>query len=210
MIADGTNKSDGKIYRYYKCVNNRRKQACELRGISKDVLEDLVLNKIIEVLHDPKAVHEMATKLFAFQEQDTPYLNMLREKKKETQNKLSNIMKVLEDGGGEFMSFKKKYAELENELKELEIKIDKEMLVCPNFNLDQIEETLSFFAGFDLSNDEDRQRLVDVFLNSVFAHKNGDIDIVFNYMTGRKAVKCEDFCSVLKMQSSPLATNPYF
>ncbi len=38
MIADGVNKPNGKIYRYYKCVNNRRKQACELRGINKDAL----------------------------------------------------------------------------------------------------------------------------------------------------------------------------
>ena len=204
MVADGVNKPNGMIYRYYKCVNNRRRQACELKGIGKDLLERIVLNAIMDVLHDPSAVKEMATKLFESQNRESPYLLMLEERRKEIKSKLDNIMKVLEDGGGEFMRFKQRYVELEGELKEIEIKIDKEMLVRPNFSLEHIEETFSFFAGLDLENEEDRQRLVDVFLNSVFVHKNGDIDIVFNYMTAKKTIKIDEFGSAFKLRGSPL------
>ena len=204
MVADGVNKPNGMIYRYYKCVNNRRKQACKLKGIGKELLERIVLNAIMDVLHDPSAVREMASKLFESQNRESPYFLMLEERRKETKSKLDNIMKVLEDGGGEFMRFKQRYVELEGELKEIEIKIDKEMLVRPNFSLGHIEETFSFFAGLDLENEEDRQRLVDVFLNSVFVHKNGDIDIVFNYMTAKKTIKIDEFGSAFKLRGSPL------
>ena len=144
-----------------------------------------------------------ASKLFESQNRESPYLLMLEERRKETKSKLDNIMKVLEDGGGEFMRFKQRYVELEGELKEIEIKIDKEMLVRPNFSLEHIEETFSFFAGLDLENEEDRQRLVDVFLNSVFVHNNGDIDIVFNYMTAKKTIKIDEFGSAFKLRGSP-------
>ena len=204
MVADGVNKPNGMIYRYYKCVNNRRRQACELKGIGKDLLERIILNAIMDVFHDPSAVREMAFKLFESQNRESPYLLMLEERRKETKSKLDNIMKVLEDGGGEFMRFKQRYVELEGELKEIEIKIDKEMLVRPNFSLEHIEETFSFFAGLDLENEEDRQRLVDVFLNSVFVHNNGDIDIVFNYMTAKKTIKIDEFGSAFKLRGSPI------
>ncbi|HAS56796.1 MAG TPA: hypothetical protein DCR94_06170, partial [Firmicutes bacterium] len=43
---------------------------------------------------------------------------------------------------------------------------------------------------------------------SVFVHNNGDIDIVFNYMTAKKTIKIDEFGSAFKLRGSPICLLP--
>ena len=117
-------------------------------------------------------------------------------------------------------STKQRLDELEQTKSDLEISILQEEIQCPPLTREQVTFWVCRFRSTDIANREQRQRLIDSFVNSVYLYEDKVI-ITFNYKDGAKTVslndikgsdltalgapdvdKCFDYCRYLKYLST--------
>ena len=70
MTADGANKKNGTVYRYYGCKATRKK-LCEKKLVDKTEVEGFVIDTILTHLRNPNTVENIASKLIAYYNQRT-------------------------------------------------------------------------------------------------------------------------------------------
>jgi hypothetical protein len=80
---------------------------------------------------------------------------------------------------------------LESEQETLEIAIAKENIERPLLTKEQIRFWIMKFAKTDIAITEQKQRLIDVFLNSIHVYDDKMV-IVFNYKDGERALSFDD------------------
>jgi phosphomevalonate kinase len=84
-------------------------------------------------------------------------------------------------------STKQRLDELENTKSELEISILQEQMQKPLFTKEQLTFWIHRFRKTDITSLEQRQRLIDIFVNTVYVFDN-HLVITFNYKDGTKSV----------------------
>jgi hypothetical protein len=84
-------------------------------------------------------------------------------------------------------STKEKLSALEAEQENLQISITTESIKRPILDKEQIKFWIMKFAKTDVTNENERQKLIDVFVNSVYVYDDKMI-ITFNYKDGEKIV----------------------
>lgn len=93
----GTSKS-GKLNRYYKC---RSGKTCNCKAIRKDPLEDIVIKTILSLLNGNDNITVLANKICELHnkriQSNTP-LHILEKELNKTNNALSNLLSVIENG----------------------------------------------------------------------------------------------------------------
>ncbi len=99
-------------------------------------------------------------------------------------------------------STKAEIEHLEDEQERLEAEITKEQIARPIISRDFIEAWIMAFAKSDLKNQEQKQRLIDIFINSVHVYDD-KIVVLFNYKDGERAVLPEDVESAVKKENTP-------
>ena len=98
-------------------------------------------------------------------------------------------------------STKAEIEHLEDEQERLEVEITKEQIACPIISREHIEEWIMAFAKSDLKNQEQKQRLIDIFINSVHVYDD-KIVVLFNYKDGERAVSLEDVENAVKKENT--------
>ena len=119
----GTSQNGEKKY-YYKCLG-RKHNRCKKSVIRKDILENLVLDKIISELNRSQIMNAIVSNLLQMQElqaKEASALNMILKEKRQTETALNNLMSAIEQG---IISNKtnKRLHELESKQEELERQI---------------------------------------------------------------------------------------
>ena len=87
--------------------------------------------------------------------------------------------------------------QLETEQETLEIAIARENIRRPIISKEQIQFWIMKFAKTDISNSEQKQRLIDVFINGIYVYDD-KIVIVFNYKDGEQVLTFDEVDSTLK------------
>jgi len=102
ITAECCKKSNGTVYRYYKCSGKKNfKNGCKKSILKKETLENFVLNEIIKKLTQPKIMKPLIDNLLKFQENDKDRnitLNILKREQKQTQLALKNLLSAMESG----------------------------------------------------------------------------------------------------------------
>ena len=88
-------------------------------------------------------------------------------------------------------STKAELERLEEEQEHIEIEIAKEQIVRPVISREQIESWIMNFAKTDFKNEEQKQRLIDIFINSVHVYDD-KIVVLFNYKDDEKCIRLND------------------
>lgn len=116
----GTNKA-GKKMHYYKCMGRKLHSGCHKSVVRKEVLEDLVIKKILEILKSPKYMQTIVDNLMQTQSKqaNSPLLSALLKEQKQTQTALDNIVAAIEQGIINNTT-NKRMKELEKQLADLE------------------------------------------------------------------------------------------
>ena len=99
-------------------------------------------------------------------------------------------------------STKAELEHLEDEQERLEVEITKEQIARPIISREHIEEWIMAFAKSDLKNQEQKQRLIDIFINSVHVYDD-KIVVLFNYKDGERAIMLEDVEKAMKKENTP-------
>ena len=174
------------IYRYYKCMNVK-KHKCSKKPVQKEMIENIVLNAAMDIFKDKALVKRISKACFDLQSKKSPMLPALKRRLKENQKEIKNLMTAIK-AGIVLKSTKSELEKLEAEQEQLEANIAMEKLVKPVIPQEKIQAWLMHFAAADLSDQSQKQRIIDIFVNSVYVYDDRVV-IFFNYKDGERCIE---------------------
>ena len=203
MVGESGTSHTGRVHRYYRCVNTKRKRLCDQKTVKKDLIEGLVIDYTVKTIFDDSVISKIADTVAEIQKADNTTLPLLKKQLKEVDVGIENMLNAIQQGILT-TSTKQRLDELEERKSELEIGIMQEEMNKPLLSREQIIFWLKKFRDTDIDDKEQRQRLIDCFVNAVYLFDDRMI-IVFNYKDGSKTVTLDDIKgSDLYGQAAPL------
>ena len=175
------------IYRYYKCMNVK-KHKCRKKPVQKELIENIVLNAAMDIFKDKALIRKISKACFDLQSKESPMLPALKRRLRENQKEIKNLMNAIK-AGIVLKTTKAELEKLESEHEQLETNIAMEKLVKPVIPQEKIQVWLMKFAASDLSDQSQKQKIIDIFVNSVYVYDDRVV-IFFNYKDGER---CVDF-----------------
>ena len=146
----------------------------------------------------------LADSLIAYQNRENVDLPLLQQQLAETEKGIQNMLNAIQQGIFT-ASTKERLEELEDTKSNLEVGILQNQIKQQNFTKDEILFWLYQFREMDIANMEQRQRLIDIFVNAVFVYDDR-IVFTFNYKDGSKTVSLSDIQSSDLDRCSPPKT----
>jgi len=190
MVGESGTSRNKSVHRYYKCVNTKKKRLCDKKPVKKELIEDLVIDATLEMIQDDNVVSYIVDTALSLQSQESSSLPLLNRQLKETNKAIDNMLNAIQQGVLT-SSTKQRLDELEDTKSELEISILQEQMQKPLFTKEQLTFWIYRFRKTDITNLEQRQRLIDIFVNSMYVF-DSHLVITFNYKDGTKTVTLAD------------------
>ena len=186
MVGESGTSQNGTVYHYYKCVSAKKKTGCHLKPVRKDWIENLVIEKIKEILNDRNLIDDIVHLFMEFQEKENTVIPHLQKQLAENAKAIDNMLNAIEQGIIT-SSTKQRLDALETKRKDLETEIAKETMKRPLLTEEQIRFWFERMNQYDIDKIEHRKRLIDTFVNAVFIY-NDRIVFTFNYKKDAKTV----------------------
>ena len=179
----------GGVYRYYQCVVSKRKR-CEKKPVSKDFIENAVLEATMKIFDDKALIRRICDACYELQNKESLLLPTLKKQLRQNKKEIENVMKAIK-AGIVTRSTKKELERLEREQELLENQIAVEKIKRPTIEREKIEAWIMRFAKTDLKSAAEKQRLIDIFVNSVHVYDD-KLLVLFNYKDGEKCIRPDD------------------
>lgn len=186
-------------YSYYKCVNHKRLKTCTKKAVRQDEIERLVLEKTKEIISNDATLEYIAENTWQYylSQDDTEYkVESLKKQLKDSDNAIDNLMRAIEAGlpltertKNRIEELNEQHDQLTSALANIELSFD--------FRLtkNHILFFLKQFQSMDFSNRNCQRRIIQVFINSIFAF---DDEMTINYNFGGKSetVKFDEMAKI--------------
>ncbi len=208
--VSGTSKT-GRIYRYYYCLNQRKK-ACTAKSVRKDQIEDRVVEIVESFLDDVEMLASLAVDM-AHHYREThargqDVLKGLEARRSDVEAKLANFVKaiamgIMNDTTAQAM------ASLEEQKKELDAAIQAERVKATLFEDEaSIKAFYQRFAHATMDTPETRDLLFDYFVDKIFAGAK-TLTIASWFFNGGAEITHEDLAEARKKgEVSEFDTSP--
>ncbi|MFI3249391.1 MAG: recombinase family protein [Eubacteriales bacterium] len=167
MIGISGTSHTNKLYQYYSCVNQRKKQGCQMKPVAKDLIENVVVDSVRATL-TPEYIQEIAQKIadLSLKEGNTDQLNYIQAKIKENEKATQNLVKAIEQGTAiELLSAQIQKRQEEKEL--LEVELAKEKIQSPQLTAKEIAFFMDKFRVGDVRDVHYRTNLIDTFVRKI-------------------------------------------
>ena len=165
MVGESGTNAQGKKYRYYKCVNHKKHQGCDMKSIRKDLIENMTIKYIREFLNDEDLINTLIDLAYDAQHKENEQLPLLRKQLAQTEKGIKNIVDAIEQGIST-KSTRERLLDLEQRKNDIEMSISKESIENPMLTKKQFKFWFDQLKKLDISKSEQRQKLVDLFVNS--------------------------------------------
>ncbi len=166
MAGESGTGTGGKIYRYYKCHNAKNKKGCTKKAVKKEWIENFVVQQTMLIVMDEPLMERITDRLLELQGEENHDLKLLEQRLNETEKGIENMLNAIQ-AGIITASTKQRLSELEDERADLEQRITENRIQNPILNREQIAFFLDQFKNTDVNDEEQRQRLIDSFVNAV-------------------------------------------
>lgn len=190
MVGESGTSRNGMVYRYYKCVGTKKVHTCNKKNVKKEWIEDIVINKTLELLSDESLLDKLADKMVSYINKENTKLSVLSDQIKEVKHKIKNIVDAVEQGIYT-KATNSRLTELENE----EEKLNESIQIEKDNNIPITKEHILYwfesFKGIDSTTLSNRQFLVDTFINSIFLYDD-KITITYNIDNKVEQLSLED------------------
>ena len=186
MFGESGVSHTGKAHHYYKCATAKKKKTCDKKTVRKQWLEDLVVNETMKLVEDDASMNAIITKVMELQNQESTDLPIYEKQLKETEVGITNMLNAIQMGILT-SSTKERLEALEEQRKELQARIAEEKLAKPKMKEEFVRVWLLRFRKLDMSQQEQRQALVDTFINAIYLYDD-KVLITFNYKEGTETV----------------------
>lgn len=183
----------GDLFYYYTCSGHRKKR-CDMQSKKKHLLEKITRKVLQDLLSDGAYRIILAEEIYShYQNQNDrrAYIDSLKARVAETDKKLKNIVKAIENG-----IFNDSTAERMTELESEKKSLQKEIAVEENkqkyrLTRNQIIRFLDSFAG-DINNSEKFKHILELFVAKIYVTNNGKMLFTFYYSNDRKEVDIKE------------------
>lgn len=199
MFGESGTGTGGKVYRYYKCASAKKKTGCHKKAVKKEWIETLVVEQTMALVMNGPLMEQITDRLLAMQGQESFDLRLLKKQLKEAEKGIENMLNAIQMGIIT-PSTKQRLAELEEQKTRLEQQMILEQIKNPALSREQITFFLDQYKKTDTTDEAQRQRLIDCFVNAVFVYDD-KIVLTFNYKDGTKTISLDD------VNSSDMAGN---
>lgn len=167
-------------------MNTKKKKLCDKKAVKKDWIEDLVVNYTMKAIMNDAVMERLIDTLMELQKKESTDLPLLKKQLAETEKGINNMLNAIQ--AGIFTpSTKQRLDELEETKSQLEVSILQEEMHKPLLTREQIAFFIYRFRKFDVTKREQRQRLIDSFVNAVYLYED-KIILTFNYKDGSKTI----------------------
>lgn len=172
----------GTAYSYYSCRGHRQK-ACPLKPIKKEMLEETIVSRVLEVLNDDEVVNWIADAVMETQkhenEKNRTAPAVLKAELAEVNKSIDGVMSAIE-AGIITSTTKARLEELEAKAEQLKIDISDSELPVPDVDRDFIVYWLTKFRSGSLGDEEAQREFVDSLIFAVRVW-NDRAEVVLNY-----------------------------
>ena len=186
MFGESGVSHTGKMYTYYKCAAAKKKKTCDKKAVRKQWLEDLVVNETMKLVENDASMNAIIAKVMELQNQESTDLPIYEKQLKETEVGITNMLNAIQMGILT-SSTKERLEALEDQRKELQARIAEERLAKPKMKEEFVRFWLLRFRKLDMTQPEQRQALVDTFINAIYLYDD-KVLITFNYKEGTETV----------------------
>ncbi|MCM1062677.1 MAG: recombinase family protein, partial [Eubacterium sp.] len=198
--VSGTSKDKNRdLYRYYQCMTSKKKN-CQKKMIRKKFIEDTVLKATMKIFDDTALIKRITDSCYSLQTNKGTQLSVLKKQLKQKQKEINNIMTAIK-AGIFTKSTKTELEKLESEQEEIQLLIAKEQIERPIISKEKIESFIMDFSKTDINNDKQKQRLIDVFINSIRVYDD-KLVILFNYRDGEKCITFDELSDIAKKENT--------
>lgn len=159
----------GEKYHYYKCAKAKKFDGCDKKAIKKDPAEKVVIETIIKNIFIDEVISEISERVTSWQEKENTTIPIFQRELADVEKSLANVMAAIEQGIITATT-KQRLTELETLKTDLEVKIAKEEIQMQILTKDQVEFWLKNMEKLDLANADNKQRLINTFINSIYVH----------------------------------------
>ena len=193
MVGESGTGKMGTFHQYYKCVSVKKRRGCKKKTIKKNWIEDIVVNETMNMIMDDSVVEYITDLVMELQARENTDLPRFKEQLDETEKAINNMLNAIQQGIFN-NSTKSRLDELEATKSELEVKILQEEMQRPLLKREQVLFWIHRFRKIDVTKYEQRQRLIDSFINAIYLHDD-KIIFTFNYKEGSKTISIADIKS---------------
>ena len=208
MIGESGTSHTGKIHQYYKCSTAKHKKSCPKKTVQKGWIEDLVVSETMKMLTDDAVVEYIADLVMELQERENIDLPRYKAQLAETETSIENMLNAIQQGIFN-ASTKRRLDELEATKGELEVKILQEEMQRPLLTREQVVFWICRYRKLDVTKPEQRQRLIDGFVNAVYLYDD-KIILTFNYKEGCKTISLHDIMGAAYRSDTCASGAPLF
>ena len=209
MVGEsGTSSHQGRKYHYYRCVNTKKYKTCNAKhkSVKKVPLENAVINAVMAKVMDDNFVEYITDAVMNLQGQESTILPALRKQLEEAERGINNMLNAIQVGIIT-ESTKQRLNELEQRKKDIELQIIQEEIQCPQLSREDVTYWICRFRSLDVTQLEERRRLIDSFVNSVTVFDDY-ILITFNHKDGETRISFDDIkSSDLKSVGGPVGVS---
>ena len=154
------------------------------------MLEDLVVNQTMQLVRDDAAMESIIAKVMELQDRENTNLPLYEKQLRDAESGIQNMLNAIQ-AGILTSSTKERLEQLEETKRELEARIAEEKLAKPKIKEEFIRFWLMRFRKLDMSLKDQRQALVDTFINSIYLYDD-KVLITFNYKEGTQTITFEE------------------
>lgn len=176
LIGESGRSKNGTVHHYYKCSGRKRLHNCDKKTERKEWLEQTVVEETVKHVLTSENINLIADKVVELIEKDlndNSTLTALTESLRDTNNKIKNLIKALEQGIISSAT-QERLSELEDVRGQLMVQIDEEKASVPIITKDEIVYWLESFQNGDVTSVEYQKRVIDTLVSSVYVFDDGD------------------------------------
>ena len=190
MLGESGYGSKGNMYHYYKCANNKRRKTCDKKAVKKDWIEDLVIRLTKEMVLNDDIIERIADTIYNLQSKENTILKALRKSLSDVETSINNMLDAIQMGVVT-SSTKQRLEELERCKSDIEVSIMNEEIEHPALLKEKIVFWISRFKYLDMDIEENRQYLIDTFVNSIYLYDD-KLVITYNIKDGTRTITLEE------------------
>ena len=190
MFGESGTSRTGEVHRYYKCATAKKHKGCKKKTVRKQWLEDLVVNQTMQLVKDDAAMESIIAKVMELQDRENTNLPLYEKQLRDAESGIQNMLNAIQ-AGILTSSTKERLEQLEETKRELEDRIAEEKLAKPKVTEEFIRFWLLRFRKLDMSLKNQRQALVDTFINSIYLYDDKAL-ITFNCKEGTQTITFEE------------------
>lgn len=191
LCGESGKSRNGTIHHYYKCVSVKKKRTdCKKKPVRKQWLEDIVVNEVMKVVMDDKAIEAIVSMVMDLQDRENTSLPLYEQQLREAETGIQNLLNAIQQGILT-KSTKSRLEELEAAKEDLEIKIANEKIAKPRISPEFVTFWLHKFRKLDVRQQSHRKMLIDAFVNAIYLYDD-KLVLTFNYKDGTRTITLDD------------------